>query len=118
MVQDFILSQEEKVEPDRIVVVFSENLGLGNLNLMEEWVSEDLQDSEIWLIIDLKNVKFLYSKQVSVLYLAAKTIKKNKGKLGFINASRIVLQSFKAMKLKSLVDIKDSEEELIDLWIQ
>ena len=85
---------------------------------MKEWVSKDLQDSEIWLIIDLKNVNFLYSQLINILYLASKTIKKNKGKLGFINASRIVLQSFKAMKLESLVDIKDSEEELIDLWIQ
>lgn len=118
MIQDFILSKERKVEPNRIVVVFSENLGLGHLNLMKEWVSDDLQEPELWLIIDLKNVKFLYSQQIGILFLASKTIKKNKGKLGFINASRVVQQNFKAMGLQSLVDIKDTEAEIIDLWTQ
>lgn len=98
------------------VIEFGKEINFSHLDALRTLLDIQIEDKNLFIVLDLEKVRILYSVHVGVLFAAAKKIDKLKGKLAFINTKPQIITTLNVMGMTSYFDFYESEEEVIETW--
>lgn len=81
---------------------------------VESTVNEIIDNGELYLVFDLKEVKYLSSSGLRIFIAALRKLNKLGGKLKLANMNESVKRIFKVVELIDLFEIYPSVEEAIE----
>ena len=105
----------ERIENDNVVILnIKENLIGANNNVLNEKLSNLIENNDINILINLSSVDQIDSYALGVLTASGNTIKGNGGNLKFCELKTFVQRLFNMMRMNDIFEIFDTKEEAVN----
>ena len=88
-----------------VIEILDNEIGLVNMQDLKDIVNKELEDGNIFIGIDMKNVNVINSSGLGVLISCLTKTKSRKGSLKLMNLNEKILNIFKITKLNLVFDI-------------
>ncbi|MCO4784203.1 MAG: anti-sigma factor antagonist [Candidatus Cloacimonetes bacterium] len=106
-----ILIDERTAKDGVITIRMSSELDHGTLKNLRSLFQREW-DAENWrLVLNLKNLKFIYSAHIGVIWAFVQKMQKAKGGVHFCQVPESVLSAFNTLGLTKVMKIYDTEDQ-------
>lgn len=101
----------KKIKSNGICIIsLNGNVNIKNKNDYEREINDIINESSKKIIFDLENVGYINSIELDLLAYTIKKLKRIKGSIKFINASKSLLELFELTRLSKVLKICENEE--------
>ncbi len=108
-------ASEENLDYNRIIfkIIFENEISSNNIRFITLFLDTLIAGGTKKILVDMKDIEFIDSTGIGAFVHTAKTIRKEKGEIAFLNVPDQLVQIFKVVRLNEYIKMFDSVEESV-----